>query len=198
MKKNLLITLLFLIFTANLCKSQTISIANKEPGNLENQIRNELALEKAWIDNSKENVLIVKGVLAKEDVHFIASLVKEKDINKLDLSGSKFREIGFGLFADCSNIKSVRLPKTVKTIAKHAFKNCGLTNINLPTSLTSIGTESFAGCGQLSQVTIQKKLSWIGTDAFKGCPIKTFKIKKNNEYRFDGTHLYSKNNTIIY
>ncbi|MBR3732524.1 MAG: leucine-rich repeat protein, partial [Spirochaetales bacterium] len=58
----------------------------------------------------------------------------------------------------------------VKIIAGGAFANCvGLTAINLPNSLMTVGDGAFYGCSELTNVLIPNSLLYIGDDAFRNC-----------------------------
>lgn len=171
--------------------AQDLQVTNKEPGKLQEQI------EALRIGEGAK--LTIKGELQKEDVHYLALLTKDKGIKELDLSDSKFGEIGLGLFEGCYQLEVVKLPNTLRTIAKNAFKGCAnLRDITLSKNLTSIGKCAFEGCSRLETITLYKKLSWIGAEAFKDSGIKQIKIKGNKTFSFDGIHLKTKEGSIIY
>ncbi len=68
------------------------------------------------------------------------------------------------------NIKTVKLPDSVKTIGYGAFSYCkNLNSINLPDGLISIGEDAFDNCSSLSAVTIPDSVTYIGDNAFRYC-----------------------------
>ena len=58
---------------------------------------------------------------------------------------------------------------TVRTIENYAFRNCGLTSVTLPDSLTTIGEEAFNQCSGLTSLTLPNSLTSIGYRAFRYC-----------------------------
>ena len=54
-------------------------------------------------------------------------------------------------------------------IGDGAFSNYSLTRINIPDSVTSIGTYVFSGCFSLPRINIPDSVTSIGDGAFKGC-----------------------------
>ena len=71
-----------------------------------------------------------------------------------------------------SGITSIELPATLETIGDCAFHSCsGLTSIDLSncTSLTSIGDFAFCNCSRLTSITLPSNLTSIGEDAFWYC-----------------------------
>ena len=57
-------------------------------------------------------------------------------------------EIGMSAFADCTNLKEVKLPSTLREIGACAFSNCkNLKEVKLPSTLRRIGMQAFAGSG---------------------------------------------------
>ena len=71
-----------------------------------------------------------------------------------------------------SGITSIELPATLETIGDNAFYGCsGLTSIALPSSLTSIGDYAFYGCSGLTELDLSNctSLEAIGDLAFSSC-----------------------------
>ena len=78
----------------------------------------------------------------------------------------------YPVFAGCSNLVSLTIGESVKTIPQYAFKGCSsLTGtLTIPNSVTSIGTSAFEGCSSLTgTLTIPNSVTSIGTSAFEGC-----------------------------
>jgi len=74
------------------------------------------------------------------------------------------------------NLKSVRLPNTLKTIANGTFRDCtALEYIILPSSLETIGNEAFRGSA-LKSLTIPYGVTSIGNSAFRDCASLTTAI----------------------
>ena len=85
-------------------------------------------------------------------------------------------------FVQTTNLTSINIPSSVKTIGKSAFYKSGLKKVTGGAGLTSIGASAFSGCSSLSSVSISsKKLSKIGAYAFKGTKVKTLKITKTTK-----------------
>jgi hypothetical protein len=74
------------------------------------------------------------------------------------------------MFYGLPKLTTVQLPDTVTTIGTAAFQGCELlTNINLPDKLTQIGWSSFVNCKNLTSITLPVTLTKIGRTAFYGC-----------------------------
>ena len=80
-----------------------------------------------------------------------------------------------------SNITSISLPSSLKSIGYYAFCECQeLTTITLPSSLTSIGKSAFQSCSNLSAIEIlSAQINSIGELVFYGCDGLTTIIVKN-------------------
>ena len=56
---------------------------------------------------------------------------------------------------DCRNLKTVRLPSTLREIFGYAFSGCtALEGIELPEGLTMLGSGAFRGCGKITGVVL--------------------------------------------
>ena len=73
-------------------------------------------------------------------------------------------------FYGCSGLTSIDIPNAVTTIGNHAFWGCsGLTSIDIPNAVTTIGDWAFAGCTGLTSANIGNSVTEIGNSAFSGC-----------------------------
>ena len=78
--------------------------------------------------------------------------------------------IGGSAFRGNSSITSIEIPNSVTSIGSYAFDRCtGLTSITIPNSVTSIGQYTFYNCTGLTSITIPNSVTSIGSYAFYGC-----------------------------
>ena len=67
------------------------------------------------------------------------------------------------------SLRIVTITKETK-IDNYAFHNCSfLTEINIPETVTSIGTKAFYNCSGLTSLHISKNVISVGSNAFSGC-----------------------------
>lgn len=76
------------------------------------------------------------------------------NVNSFDLSDTKVEAISDYAFANCKNLTSVKLPKTLETIGEGAFCSSSLKSVDVPQSVTSIGKSAFTDCLSLWKVKI--------------------------------------------
>ena len=134
--------------------------------------------------------------------HGCTSLVSV-DVSDVSAASPDNTQIQCGLqgfaFSDCSSLKTVKIPGSVKTVEPGAFSNCqllgriilgeGITSIGgrsglycsvfsecqnlrtveLPTTLTRIGVYAFYGCKSLRNINIPESVREIDDGAFQGC-----------------------------
>lgn len=73
-------------------------------------------------------------------------------------------------FYGCSGLTSIEIPDNVSSIGEGAFQGCsGLTKIEIPSSVESIGNVAFCGCTGLTSIEIPNSVASIGYRAFDGC-----------------------------
>ena len=73
-------------------------------------------------------------------------------------------------FWNCSGLTSINIPSSVTSIGDNAFQYCSsLTSINIPSSVTSIGDNAFGYCSSLTSINIPSSVTSIGDNAFQYC-----------------------------
>ena len=70
--------------------------------------------------------------------------------------------LGVCSFNSCSNLSSIVLPSSLKSIGGWAFDSTDLTTIEIPQNVYSIGTKAFMYCHSLTSVIIPSNVSSIG------------------------------------
>ena len=116
------------------------------------------------------------------------------DLNALDLYDKSFvsfdefkyftgvTEIPSNYFYGCQNLKSISLPKSLKTINQYAFSHCEyLEVVNLPEGLESIKNRAFDNC-RLTSLYIPGTVKSISSDSFMGCyNLSSIAVDEKNE-----------------
>lgn len=86
----------------------------------------------------------------------------------------------YSLFADCVNLKKVKLPLNSKKIPQYMFENCiSLTEVIIPNSVEKLQTNCFAGCIGIKSLIIPENVSSLEFDAFANSAIKDLVILGN-------------------
>ena len=79
-------------------------------------------------------------------------------------------KLGNYAFYDCRVLTNLTIPSSVTSIGESAFEYCrGLTSLTIPSSVTSIGESAFRYCRVLTSLTIPSSVTSIGESAFEYC-----------------------------
>lgn len=68
-----------------------------------------------------------------------------------------------------TDVTSIELPTTIKSLGKGAFFSSNITSISLPNGLQSIGDVCFYGCTSLKSIKIPGTVRTVGNNAFSDC-----------------------------
>ncbi len=111
-----------------------------------------------------------------------------------ELDGKTVVSIAKNAFANCNNIKSVKMPDTITKIGGGAFSGCEkLENIELSKNLNRIsgtidvtygdgGAGAFSNCTSLKSIVIPNSCTEIGNSTFAGCTNLTSVTLPDNEH----------------
>lgn len=88
----------------------------------------------------------------------------DKLVGPLDLSG--VTDMGEYAFNGCSGLDTVTLGDGLTEIPEYAFNGCGLTSVNIPEKVTSIGNSAFANNSLIGELNLPSSLITIGERAF--------------------------------
>ena len=86
------------------------------------------------------------------------------------ITSDQLQTIGNSCFYGCTKITEIEIPSTVTTIGDSAFENC----INLMTvtnyeGITALGNKMFKGCTALENFEIKNNITSIGNSCFEDC-----------------------------
>lgn len=73
--------------------------------------------------------------------------------------GEKVTDIHSGMFEECSSLRSIHLPESLKRIGSHAFKKSGLERIVIPSSVLDVEMYAFEECMNLNYIGIKDSSS---------------------------------------
>lgn len=121
---------------------------------------------KAFNDCTSLETLKVPATLKsiQKEAFFLSGL------KSIDLSACANLKLKDGVFAGCSELISVKLPKQLTNLPEATFDCCEmLQDIELPENLESIDNRAFASCKHLQTIKFPKSLKFVGNYAFMNC-----------------------------
>ena len=115
------------------------------------------------------NVTIPSSVIAICDNAFADC----RNLSQVDFgNNSRLITIGGCAFKN-TGLTSIEIPASVRTIELEAFRYTGLTSVILPEGLEGISSYLFEGCGALTEVTIPSTVTYISSAAFSKTALTT-------------------------
>lgn len=126
-----------------------------------------LGVETLYVVDRLQDVemLRISGTMNSTDW---TTIDKMTNLVALDMTDVDIREIPANRFKSNTQIRLVRLPKTLESIGDYAFYGCNLTNIEIPASVKTIGAYAFQS-NILHTLTFEENsnLTSIGVSAFE-------------------------------
>lgn len=96
---------------------------------------------------------------------------------------STLTKIGFGAFQHCVTLSKINLPLSLKTIGSSAFRYCkALTKIDLPEGLETVEVSAFGGTS-IKEIDIPSTVTEVGSNLFIDCT--TLESATLNFYAYD-------------
>lgn len=94
------------------------------------------------------------------------------------------KSIGAAAFSNCTSLVNVYIGNSVTHIANSAFSGCtSLSSIILPNSVSIIDMHAFAGCTSLTTVFLGPSVNSVLSGAFYGCTsLRSIRVHENNPY----------------
>ena len=163
-----------MLMTLFVCFSVTFSWADTE-------INVEKAGTLPTLLTTSDAKLKVTGSINGTDVKLIREWVSKGTVTSLDLSGvnivsggvayynsykTEDNVIGACMFQDCTKLKTILLPTNIKSIKIYAFSGSGITKVDIPNSVTSIGEDAFAYCSSLTTVILGNRCNRLERGIF--------------------------------
>lgn len=113
--------------------------------------------------------------------------------------GKGITVIDFIMLYGNDNIETVILPDTLTKLDGGAFKYSGIKYIDIPDSVTYLGSEAMTGCSRLKTVNIGKGVSYIHEWAIAGNALKAVNVDPENKcFTSENGILYNKDKTVLY
>lgn len=114
---------------------------------------------------------------------------------------TNLKEIQPYTFRDCYDLALITLPEGLEKIGEYAFYKCykNLTDINIPSTVTTIDYGAFISCQELTKITIPASVELIGVNLFEACiSLESIEVEvENANYcSVDGV-LYTKGMKIL-
>ena len=89
----------------------------------------------------------------------ISAFLKCSKLSDISIENTSLTEIGTSAFGHCSSLKSITFPSSLQTISNNAFDSCGLTSVNIPANVSTVGTNPFRLCKELRTLTVDSNNS---------------------------------------
>ena len=112
------------------------------------------------------NKIHVSGELNADDW---SNLKGMPNLIEVDLSGVLNTSLPANQFNNKWGITQIQVPAGLQTIGESSFYGTGIQQIDLPETLQQINSSAFRGCKSLQSIVIPEAVTTLGTDVFRDC-----------------------------
>lgn len=78
--------------------------------------------------------------------------------------------IGVDAFYNCYSLSNITIPSNITSLGEYAFGHChSLLSVTIPSGIETFGEGTFIECLSLLNITIPKSVTYLGEDVFRGC-----------------------------
>ena len=125
-----------------------------------------------------DNLESVSGVVEYEGVYYLGNavspyvvLIKVKENDKSEYIVHPDTNVIYGsAFEGCEKLERINLPNSLSCIGTRAFYNCKkLGDIEIPEAVSKIEDYTFYGCSSITEMLLPSSVSEIGDASFAGC-----------------------------
>ncbi|MBQ0143347.1 MAG: leucine-rich repeat protein [Prevotellaceae bacterium] len=158
------------------------------------------------------------GPINGTDVKYLRQLINNERLSILDLSDAcivsgggiyfvdeynksfetKNNVLGGGMFKECKNLTSIKLPASITKIEQDVFPRCSISQLVVPDKVVSVDWYSLADCPKLKEVVFGKKVSTVGPGIFWNTPVKNLYLKPLEPPSLDDISLSSSPTIHVY
>lgn len=133
----------------------------------------------SYIINDTGDKVIITGSGPMYDYESKTSpFYDNRQIKEVEISDG-ITTLGEYIFDHCTQLSSIKLPKTLTIIGKFAFYYTNIKKIELPDSLEQIGDNAFE-LSNITEISIPEKVTTINDYAFSSCfDLKTINLPDN-------------------
>jgi len=89
-------------------------------------------------------------------------------VESITLSNT-LESIAEGQFRGCGSLSNISIPSTVTSLGGLSFYGTAVTNVVIPSGVTNVGVSAFYGCRSLTEVIFEGSSTVISNSAFSNC-----------------------------
>lgn len=143
-----------------------------------------------------DNITIPNNIAGIPDQSFSESSIRKVVFEDY----SQLKVLSNGMFYDCDNLNSVKLPEGLIKLGNGVFHSCeNLVNVELPSTLKEIGPYCFKYCSELKELIIPKSVQNIYEGAFANCTsLNSIRLMSKDTYIDPSALEHSPNASITY
>lgn len=114
----------------------------------------------------KTKVTSLNNTFNASEYNNVSNIETRKNITKIVLPDS-ISEIDDSSFKECTKLKEINMPKSLKKIGTMAFFATGIESINIPKTVKKIGYRAFVKCKELNDVTGGEGINTVEYNVFE-------------------------------